>query len=174
VTTAMIEVLVIAGPAGVGKTTTANEVSAQLRSANVAHAVVDTDALDDVFPVPPNQWELTERNLAFVWDGFKNLGTRRLILAGVYLHQASELAWIRRATSADRLVLVQLAATDETLTARVGAREIGSVRDAQLTRTLRQARELESESSGATTVIETDGRPVVAVAKEIVAVLNWQ
>jgi molybdopterin-guanine dinucleotide biosynthesis protein len=62
-----MEVLVIAGPAGVGKTTVANEVSAQLRRANVAHAVVDTDVLDDVFPVPDEQWRVTEQNLAAVW-----------------------------------------------------------------------------------------------------------
>jgi adenylylsulfate kinase-like enzyme len=45
----LTDVLVIAGPAGVGKTCTANEVSQQLRAAGVAHAVVDTDALDDVY-----------------------------------------------------------------------------------------------------------------------------
>ena len=31
----------IAGPAGVGKTSVANEVSAQLRAADIAHAVID-------------------------------------------------------------------------------------------------------------------------------------
>jgi hypothetical protein len=170
----MVEVLVIAGPAGVGKTTVANEVSAQLRSANVAHAVVDTDALDDVFPVPADQWKITERNLAFVWDGFRDLGARRLVLTGVYLHRASELAWIRQATGADRLVLVQLAANDETLAARVGRREIASGHDAQLSRTLRQSRALGSERNPAITVMETDGRHVGAIAKEIVRALNWQ
>jgi hypothetical protein len=47
----LIEVLVISGPAAVGKTSVANELSAQLRAADIAHAVIDTDALDDVYPV---------------------------------------------------------------------------------------------------------------------------
>jgi deoxyadenosine/deoxycytidine kinase len=70
-------VLVISGPAAVGKTSVASEVSAQLRAADVAHAVIDTDALDDVYPVPDEQWRLTERNLASVWRSFRELGTRR-------------------------------------------------------------------------------------------------
>jgi molybdopterin-guanine dinucleotide biosynthesis protein len=42
----LIEVLVISGPAAVGKTSVTNELSAQLRAADIAHAVIDTDALD--------------------------------------------------------------------------------------------------------------------------------
>ena len=51
---------------------------------------------------------------------------------------------------------------------------VGSGHDAQLSRTLRQARELGNERNPAITVIETDGRHVGAIAKEIVGVLNWQ
>ena len=39
-------VLLITGPAGVGKTTIAAEVSHQLAEADVAHAMIDTDYLD--------------------------------------------------------------------------------------------------------------------------------
>jgi hypothetical protein len=56
----------------------------------------------------------------------------------------------------------------------VSAREIGSGRDAQLSRTLRQASELGAQTNPAITVIETDGRPVAAVAREITVVLNWR
>ncbi|HEV8154563.1 MAG TPA: hypothetical protein VGP67_03460 [Gaiellales bacterium] len=111
----MIEVLVISGPAAVGKTSVANEVSAQLRAADIAHAVIDTDALDDVYPVPDEQWRLTERNLAAVWQSFRELGTRRLIVVGVYMHRGSELSWIRRASGVDRLTLVRLSASERTL-----------------------------------------------------------
>ena len=116
----------IAGPAAVGKTSVANEVSFQLRAADIAHAVIDTDALDDVYPVPDEQWRLTERNLASVWQSFRELGTRRLILAGVYVHRERELSWIRRASGAGRLMLVRLSASQRALGERVGRREIGS------------------------------------------------
>jgi len=169
----MIEVLVIAGPACVGKTAVANEVSHQLRLADVAHAVIDTDALDDIYPVPADQWRLSERNLSLVWQGFVERGAQRLILNGVYLHRGEELEWIRRATGADRLTLVRLTASDATLAERVGRREIGSVYDDQLDRTLRQSRELEAGGATDAHVIETDGRPLVWVAQRIVAMLGW-
>ena len=170
----MIEVLVIAGPAGVGKTSVMHEVSARLRESGIAHAVVDTDALDDVFPVPADQSRITERNLAFVWQGYRDeLGVRRLILAGVYLHRAAELAWIQRATDADNVILVQLVAGDETLARRVGSREIGSAYSAQLSRTLLQARELKRETEPAQTLVNTDGRSIGAIATEIAAILGW-
>jgi hypothetical protein len=170
----LIEVLVISGPAAVGKTSVANEVSAQLRAADIAHAVIDTDALDDVYPVPDEQWRLTERNLASVWQSFRELGTRRLILVGVYMHRESELSWIRRASGVDRLTLVRLSASERTLGERVGRREIGSAHDDQLARTLVQANELADEAVPQAPVIETDERTVPDIAAEIVALLGWR
>ena len=166
-------VLVIAGPAGVGKTSTANEVSQQLRAAGVPHAVVDTDALDDVYPVPAEQWRITERNLAAVWRTYSELAIHRLILTVVYMHRDSELAWIRRATTADRLTLVELTASEATLMERVRGRELGSGLDDQRRRTLRQAGEIEAERSPDVLLIETDGRSVVSTAERIVGLLDW-
>ncbi len=163
----------IAGPAAVGKTSVANEVSAQLRAADIAHAVIDTDALDDVYPVPDEQRRLTERNLASVWQSFRELGTRRLILAGVYTHRESELSWIRRASGADRLMLVRLSASQRTLGERVGRREIGSAHDDQLASTLLQANQLAEEAVPQASVIETDERTVPDIAAEIVELLGW-
>ena len=163
----------ISGPAAVGKTSVANELSAQLRAADIAHAVIDTDALDDVYPVPAEQWRWTERNLSAVWRSFRELGTRRLILTGVYVHRESELSWIRRASDADRLRLVRLSASERTLGERVGRREIGSAHDDQLARTLRQANELAEEPAPQARVIATDQRTVADVAAEIVELLGW-
>ena len=170
----MVDVVVIAGPAGVGKTSAANEVSMQLRARGVAHAVVDTDALDDVFPVPENQWEITERHLAFMWTSYREIGTARLILTGVHLHDPAELRWIRRATTPGRVALIRLDAHDETLAARVRAREIGSACEDQLARTRRQAVDLRDGSDEGVSVIETDGRPIADVASEIIGILGWQ
>ena len=169
----MIEVAVIAGPAGVGKTTVAHEVSLQLRTAGVPHAVIDTDGLDDVFPVPEDQWRLTEHNLAHVWSAFRARGTDRLLLTGVYLHRPQELAWINRATGADRVVLVELTAPDTILEERVVRREIGSGGPSQLERTAAQAQRLAADRSPDTVVVPTGDRSVPAVASEIVALLGW-
>jgi anion-transporting ArsA/GET3 family ATPase len=47
-----MQLLLITGPAGVGKSTLSWEMSAQLAAAQVAHAVIETDELDRVFPHP--------------------------------------------------------------------------------------------------------------------------
>jgi molybdopterin-guanine dinucleotide biosynthesis protein len=167
----MMEVVLIVGPAGVGKTSVANELSLQLRAAGVAHAVVDTDALDDVFPVPQEQWRLTERHLAAIWRTYRELGTDRLILTGVRLHEPGERAWIRRATGPERLTVIRLDASDAALEQRVRQREIGSGAAAQLERTRLQAGELRAAED--MTVIETDERPVAEIAAEIAVLVGW-
>lgn len=79
------EVVLICGPAGVGKSSSAIEVSERLQRDGVAHALIDTDELDRVFPVPQDLARVTERNLAFMRQGFHERGIRRLILVGVLL-----------------------------------------------------------------------------------------
>jgi cytidylate kinase len=169
----LTDVLVIAGPAGVGKTSTANEVSQQLRAAGVKHAVVDTDALDDVYPIPAEQWRTTERNLAAVWRTYTELGIDRLIITGVHVHRDAELAWIKRATAAQTLTLVRLTACDATLMERVRKREIGSRLESQLRRTLEQTRRLDAEGGGEAHVIDTDGLSVAATAARIAGLAGW-
>ncbi|WP_327715213.1 hypothetical protein OG381_06890 [Streptomyces sp. NBC_00490] len=60
------EVLLIGGRAGVGRTSVGWEVSARLRSARVAHAVIDGDFMGQVHPAPegdPHRAAISERNL---------------------------------------------------------------------------------------------------------------
>ena len=168
----MIEVLVIGGAAGSGKSSVAYELSHQLQADGVGHAVVDTDALDMVFPVPHDLPRVTERNLAAVWASFDELGVARLIVTGVYLHRPSEVVSIRRAVPGAAVTLVRLEASEATLRARVQAREIGSARAAQLERTLRQMTELDTADPDVTAV-RTDSRPVEAVAADIRLIAGW-
>lgn len=80
----MTDVLVISGPAGVGKSAVAFEMTLQLRAAAIPHALVDTDELDRIYPVPDDLPSITERNLAAVWETFSERGIDKLILVGVY------------------------------------------------------------------------------------------
>lgn len=72
------EVLLIGGRAGVGKTTVGWEISAQLRAAEVAHAVIEGDYMGHVHPAPegdPHRAAVTERNLRAVWGTSPNWAT---------------------------------------------------------------------------------------------------
>ena len=163
----------IAGPAGVGKTSTAFEVSDQLQRAGVAHAVIDTDELDHIYPPPADQRELTERNLAAVSESFLDSGAERLIVAGVHLNRREEQPWVRRATRGDRFTLIQLTASDAALAARLRHREIGSGFDAQLARTRRQITEPATHLSPETRLFETERTSLEETATRIIAVAGW-
>ena len=165
----MTDVLVISGPAGVGKSTTALEVSLQLQAADVDHVLIDTDELDRIYPVPDDLSDVTERNLVAMWRTFAQRGARRLILIGVYLDRLVELEWVRRAIPDARFVCVRLAASDATLTNRVDGREIGSGRDGQLERTRRQLAAMDADRRDGVTIISTDGSTVEDVARQMLA-----
>lgn len=160
-------VLVVSGPAGVGKTSVAFEVSLHLQAAEIGHAVIDTDELDHVYPSPDDLETLTERNLAAVWQAFAERGTQRLILAGVYLDQPSELEWIARAVPDAHFTLVRLRASESALHARLRRREIGTGMPSQWERTKGQVARLRADGRPDLHEIETDGRSVTEIAREV-------
>jgi len=68
--TAPVPVLVITGPVGVGKSTIAAEAAWLLRQADVPHALVDLDRIEQCWPVPaddPENERVSHRNLACMW-----------------------------------------------------------------------------------------------------------
>jgi hypothetical protein len=167
------QMLAISGAAGVGKSSTAYEVSARLAEAGLGHALVDTDELDRIHPVPDDLSAVSERNLAAVWQTFHERGIRRLILVGVFLHRPRELEWIGRAVPGARFTLVRLVATMATLEARIDRREIGSGGAAQLVRTRRQMAVFEAEERPDVHLVATDGRSVEDVADDLVRLCGW-
>ena len=72
--TAPVPVLVITGPVGVGKSTIAAEAAWLLRQADVPHALVDLDRIEQCWPVPaddPGNERVSHRNLACMWANFR-------------------------------------------------------------------------------------------------------
>lgn len=171
-----MDVLVICGAAGVGKSTVAWEVGRQLQIADVRHAMIDTDELDRVYPQPEPLSELvalSRRNLKALWGGFAALGHSRLILSGVFLDLDADLAWISESLEDTDITVFRLLASNETLRRRVEIREIGSGREEQTCRTLAQAEALRQQTTGRAVVVQTDGRSPEEIAKEILGVTGW-
>jgi cytidylate kinase len=166
-------VVLICGPAGVGKSSCAIEVSERLQRQGVAHALIDTDELDRIFPVPQDLAHVTERNLAFMWHGFHERGIRRLILVGVLLDRPSELSWIRRVIPHARLTIIRLVASEATLVDRIRRREIGSGFEAQLDRTRKQLLALEQDPATDAVTLPTDGASIGEIVQEIIDRSGW-
>ncbi len=176
-------VILITGPGGVGKTTVAFEVCRRLEAAGVGHAMIDTDGLDRVFPPPPDDPDkagLTRRNLAAVWGNLRAAGAPRLVLTAVATSIEDELPLIREAVPGADISVARLLASERDLLERVRRREVGSGYDYQAPRTIEQARLMRQEPADVEPVgepplfvIETSGRTVGEVAREILERTGW-
>jgi len=168
---ARTSVLLLGGRSGVGKTSVASAVHDLLVARDVAHAVVEGDALDLAHPAP---WEhgVAEANLADVWRRYRALGHRRLVYTNtVSVLQADVLA----AAVGDRpqVTSVLLTASDATARDRLGRRERGASYDAHVARSDAAAGRLDEQAGADVHRIATDGRTPADVAAEVVALAGW-
>jgi hypothetical protein len=115
-----------------------------------------------------------ERNLTAVWANFAALGYRRLIYTNTLSVLPEATGMFERALGADvRLIRVLLTASDATAHARLVARELGSELDDGLMASDARARVLDRGVASDTARVATDGRTVIEVANEIVALTGW-
>lgn len=179
---APVEILLITGPAGVGKSTLCWEMGAILAEAGIAHVAIESDELDRVFPKPgaeelaplaPGARDVSQLNLAALWGTYRALGHTRLIMSGVMLHVAFDKRWILAAIPEARIMVVRLRAGDDALLARLDRREVGAARDAQIERSLRQSRRLANEVAEGFIIIETDGRTPAELAGDVLGKAGW-
>jgi ribose 1,5-bisphosphokinase PhnN len=178
-----VRILLITGPAGVGKSTLCWEISAQLAAKQVAHAVIETDELDRVFPRPrPEDLERLRLgaadvcgiNLAALWSTYRTLGHSRLIMSGVMVHLDFDRRWILAAIPGARVTAIRMTATEPTILARLAQREIGSGAEEQAQRSLRQARRMASEDTEGVFVVPTDGKMPDELAQIILREVGWR
>ena len=165
-------VLVLNGTVGVGKTTIGHAISEILAGVELPHAFVDRDALSMSWP-PRGRFnvDLANRNLAAVWMNFRAHGAERLIVAGV-LESTDDVDALRAAVPGAAIMVCRLRASAAVREMRLRAREHGVNREWHLAR----SSELETILDRVAIddfAVENDGRPLVAVAHEILARAAW-
>ena len=169
-----VPVLIISGPVGVGKTSVAHEMFDQLIDRNIAHAVIDIDALGISWPFGENDPfnnRVAMRNLGAVWTNFAASGVTRAILPRVIESQA-DLAPYKTAIPGADIQVCRLTATINTLRERVTRRESGSSQDELIRRSAQLAETLE-QSAPTNFTVRTDNRPLPAIAHEALAKAGW-
>jgi GTPase SAR1 family protein len=169
-----VKVLIISGPVGVGKTSVAHEMFDQLSDRDIAHAVIDLDALGISWPFgegDPYNERMAIRNLAAVWANFAASGVDRAVIARVVEEQADLTAYEEAIPGAE-IQVCRLTAGVDVLRDRVGRRELGSSYDALVRRAAELAESL--ERSGPTDfTVQTDDRRLADIAREALTKAGW-
>jgi predicted kinase len=171
--TAPVPVLLITGPVGVGKSTIAAEAASLLRQADIPHALVDLDRIEQCWPVPaddPENERVSHRNLACMWANFRQAGADRLIFARV-LETRSLLRRVTKAVPGAQITVVRLRAPLAVLHERIRSRE-ASDPDWFLDAATHTA-EVFERAQVEDHLVDNENRPAPAVAEEVLHRVGW-
>ncbi len=144
--------------------------------------MIETDELDRVFPLPtlselaslrPGTTDVSVLNLAAMWSTYRALGHTRLIMSGVMLHPDEDRLWIAAAIPDADITVVRLRSTDSTLLSRLDRREIGSGRDDQIRRSLRQAEQMVYQQAEGLILMPTDDATPMDLADRVLRAVGW-
>jgi predicted kinase len=170
-TTVTVQVIVISGSMGSGKTTVLGEASDLLSASGVVHAAIDLDALGSSGLPETRAAELVYLNLAAVWANFAKAGVSRLLLAEA-VESSDDLAQIRAAIPGANLVVCRLTADATTAAQRLRVREPGMLQE----KFLKRAPELDAVLERARLEdfsIVNDNRSITDVARELLTRARW-
>lgn len=161
--------LVISGPPGVGKTTVGWRVFDRCTDADDNPAFIDLDMMGAAWPAPdddPYQSRLKARNLAAVWNNYRNVGSRRLIMAGVVESQTDQN--MLAAAVGSPVIVCNLLATPAALESRIRGR--GRDHGPDLEKLITRAAGLSGQLIQASVsgfAVETDDRSIDEIADEV-------
>ena len=167
-----VPVLLITGPVGVGKTTTADAVSYLLAERGIRHACVDLPQIGKAFPVPESDpWneELSHRNLASMWQNFQAVGAERLIVSRV-LESSSGLRRISEAVPGAEITVVRLRAPLSVVHRRIRARNAQPEWFLNAATELSQTMELHALEDF---VVDNEAMSVDETAKVVLDLTGW-
>lgn len=165
-----VEVLVLHGSPGSGKTTLSRAVAEVLRTAGLANAVIDMDELSAIYPHPDRSF--ARRNLQAIWPNYAAIPGVKVVITGV-LADEDELGLLRDTVPGAPLAVCELTAPVSVLKARVTAREGNAYWQSRLRdfvdlyhrRTdLGRIRDFE---------VSTHGTPIADAAREVVEKAGW-
>jgi predicted kinase len=171
--TASVPVLVITGPVGVGKSTIAAEAAWLLRQADVPHALVDLDRIEQCWPVPADDpWNerVSHRNLACMWANFRQTGADRLILTRV-LETRSLLRRVTTAVPGAQITVVRLRAPLAVLHERIRSREASD--PAWFLDAATHTAEVLERAQVEDYLVDNENRPAPVVAEEVLHRVGW-
>lgn len=170
-----VQVLIIIGPVGIGKTSIADAISEILSEKSIHHAVIDLDHLRYAFPRPSTDWfhtKLGYKNLAAVWKNYQEVGVKCIIIPNV-LEDREDIKHIEEAIPGAVVTVVRLTAPIETIHNRIKGREKS---EKSLNWHLNRAVELNNKLEGKNVedfTVSTENKSIKEIAEEVLEKGNW-
>jgi thymidylate kinase len=170
-----VSTLILTGTIGVGKTTLAESISDLLLSAGIRYGFIDLDGLGQLYPAPdpadPHNMGLQLKNLASIWGNYLAAGIERAVIAAT-LESRDQFDMLRAALPEAEITLLRVSARQETVEARIKARNHGALLEDFLKRTEALAQTIASAFAEAP-VIDNDGPPPGELAQSVLEILGW-
>jgi predicted kinase len=168
----MVPVLLVTGPIGVGKTAVLREADAILVEAGSEHATIELEEIARCWTsaTEHSRTAFVYQNLAALWSNFVAVGASRLLLAAL-LEQRSDLRCVSQAIPGATITVVRLDAPVSVLERRIRMREPASPED-ELAGARWWATHLD-QVKVEDHVVETESRPVAAIAREVLRLADW-
>jgi predicted kinase len=168
----VVPVVVVTGPIGVGETAVLHEADVQLISAGVDHATVELEDLARCWTerMDRDRAEVVYRNLAALWSNFAAVGASRLLLS-LLVEQRSDLRRVSEAVPEAAVTVVRLHAPLPVLEERIRLREPGSS-EGEIDGARWWTEHLDS-TQPEDHLVETAGRPVEEIAREVLQLAGW-
>jgi hypothetical protein len=166
-----MEMLVISGSMGAGKTTVLTEATDLLTATNVAHVALDLDYLGLAHFPARASGNVVLRNLVAVWNNYAALGVTRLLLSEA-IETSTQKERLQRAFPSARIVICRLQASVATMQARIRLREQGVRQEAYVARVAVLQAALDAGGVEDYSV-DNDGRPITDVAREVLERAGW-
>jgi hypothetical protein len=170
--TEYVQVIVITGNMGSGKTTILAEASDLLAASGVVHAAVDLDTLGMGHLTGTSWPELSCWNLSCVWRNYAAAGASRLLIAEA-VENRYELTRIQEAVPGADIVVCRLTAALETLRRRVSQREIGVLHDTCVARVDELQVLIDRAHLENFTLSTDDGSSATHIAREVLRRAHW-
>jgi predicted kinase len=166
-----VDVLVLHGSPGSGKTTLSRAIAEHLRTVDMANAVIDLDDLSKVYPAPDRSF--ARENLKAIWPNYAAIPQLKLVIPSVIADE-EERTLLRAAVPGAKFAVCELTAPDAVLKDRVTAREPNEFWQGLL----RDFVDLYHRRSDLPKIrdfqISTHGKSVDETAQEVIEQAGWQ
>jgi hypothetical protein len=166
-----VQVLVISGSMGAGKTTVCGEASDLLTAAGIVHAAIDVDVLGLGLLPPPQADVLPCRNLDALCANFIGAGVTRFLLSEA-VDSVGKRERLRTATRATSLLVCRLRAPVTKMQDRVRLREPGMCQEQFVARVVTLESKLD-EACVEDFSVDNEDRSVTEVAREMLERAGW-